>query len=125
LKKDFPCSESFTVDVPSKYDLILRLHKTPAKLDATHPVPNDHFIAQFDILAEGQITVHGTNSAVERRTGVSILQRDYTTYVLARFTAEPGKKYQLRFRINDAAPYLASTEPTLMVIFDPFQLKHD
>jgi len=125
FEKGFSFSRSFTVDVPAKYDLTLRLHKIPTKPDAWHPVPNDDFLAQFEILAEGQIVVQGTNSAIERNHGVSFVQRGYTTYVLGTFTADPAKKYQLRFRIYDAASYLASTQPILMVIFDPFQLKHD
>jgi hypothetical protein len=120
FEKGFSFSQSFTVDVPANYDLALRLNKH-WKIDAKHPFANDDFVAQFEIRSEGQIVVQGANSAVERTYGhtPALLQRDYTTYILSTFTAQPAKKYQLYFRITEAAPYLASIETVVMVICDP------
>ena len=107
----FSFTRRFTVDVPHRYEVILAFNKH-TEIKATGPEP-DEFGAEFVIRSGGEIVIEGTNESDFRRP--ALLRRDYTARYLAVFAAQPGREYELFFRMTRAAPTLLGTKPVVRI----------
>ena len=104
-------THQFTTHREKRYELIVAFHKQASIEPAGRPP--DEFSVEFRIIADGVVVAEGNNDSNDRHP--AFLSRDCTARPLAVFPGQPGKLFQLWFRVVRAAPSLSSTKPVVMV----------